>query len=90
MLRPSLRQSDFDIHEEFIAGAAYSLLAHYFDPKHAQDVIEVTAADWVIVLEPFSEECIERARAHWIATERRRPTPADIKAICFKVCAGLI
>jgi len=88
MLRPSLSLGDYQAHGEFIAGAVYSLLAHYFDPKHANDVIEITAADWVDTLEPFSAECITEARRRWIANETRRPVPADIKKLCFQIVAG--
>lgn len=87
-LRPSLSNADWADHCEFISGAAYSLLAHYFDPRHADDVIAVTSADWVDVLEPFSRDTIIEARLRWIADQRIRPTPADIKSLCFKVIAG--
>lgn len=90
MLRPSLSLDDFASHSEWIAGAVRTLLSHYFDPKHTGEMMRMGAADWIDILEPFSAECIERARRHWIENERRRPTPADIKLLCFKVCAGLI
>jgi hypothetical protein len=88
MLRPSLPRAEWDDHAEFIAGAVRVLLGHYFDPGHHATLIEEMTADWIDVLEPFSVKCISEARRRWIANERRRPTPADIKAMCFQIAAG--
>lgn len=88
MLRQPLSPEDFAAHSDWIGGAVRTLLSHYFDPAHADEVIAMGLADWIDVLEPFSADCIGKARQRWIASERRRPTPADIKAICFQIAAG--
>jgi hypothetical protein len=88
MLRPSLQAAEWADHAEFIAGAVRSLLGHYFDPGHPPEIQDQIDADWIDVLEPFSAACVTEARRRWIASERRRPTPADLKAVCFQIAAG--
>jgi hypothetical protein len=88
MLRGALSIDSFAAHSEFIAGAAISLVAHYYDPRLSNDVQDVVTDDWIATLEPFSERCIREARRRWIDRERIRPTPADIKALCWQVAAG--
>lgn len=88
MLRGPLSTKDFAAHSDWIAGAIWTLLGFYYDPEEHQKLVEAMLKQWVLVLEPFSPKCIEAATQRWVQDESRRPTPADIKAMCFRVAAG--
>jgi hypothetical protein len=68
-----------DAHAQWIYGRARTLLLHYFEKDAPPDLIQAALADWVVVLETFTEEAIEHACQSYLQAQPRiRPTPADI------------
>jgi hypothetical protein len=71
-------------HAEWIAGAVRILLSHFYIPDQDAHILDEGCADWIEVLEPFSQKNIELARKRWIGRMTRRPSPAEIKKMCFE------
>lgn len=67
-------------HREWIGGAVFTLLQHYWRPDDPLEVTAAIAKDWVDILEPFPQAALEHARKSYLqAQPNRRPTPADIR-----------
>lgn len=77
--------ADMVAHSEFIAGAIRSLLFHFYVPERDEHLVDAAMEDWIKILEPFSEKNIREARDRWLDTMTRRPSPAEIKKICFEI-----
>ena len=67
----------------YIAKRVVDLLGHYWEADHeatGKGIIE----DWELLLREFSERVIGAACIEWLKFERRRPTPSDIRTLCWK------
>ena len=58
------------------------LLAHYWTTNEPQEVRRTIAEDWLEDLTEFPAAVVAAACREWRRTQPRRPTPADIRAIC--------
>lgn len=63
---------------EWLKGAVYSLLQHYYVADLPTQVQTMIAQDWVRALASFPQWAIQLARDEWILKEERKPTPAGI------------
>jgi hypothetical protein len=65
-----------------------ALLSHYYQPAANEDALELSMDTWTIGLRGFTKDQIDIACVHWELNEpKRRPTPADIVALCREVRA---
>jgi hypothetical protein len=81
---PSSRAPDAD-HREWIAGAVSVLLAFYWQDREPDDLVLAEQGRlWCDDLEAFPRAVIEAALNQWRRTQTRRPSPADIIALCRK------
>lgn len=67
---------------EWIGGAVGTLLSFYFVPDEDPRVVAAQGRLWVEDLRGFPRQVIEAALRDWRRNETRRPTPADIIALC--------
>lgn len=65
--------------EAWLKGRIATLLSHYYLATNDVNINTAVAIDWVDCLRPFPQVAVEKACAEWRDTERRKPTPADIR-----------
>jgi hypothetical protein len=72
-------------HREWVAGAVSVLLAFYWQDREFDDyVLAEQGKLWCDDLAGFPRPVLERALTEWRKTQPRRPSPADIIALCRK------
>src|SRR5690348_10072598 len=70
---------------ERIAKAVFSLLSHYWTANDPAEIREAQAADWLEDLIEFPAQQVMAACRQWRRTSNRRPTPYDIRSLCFSM-----
>lgn len=69
--------------KDYLTGRVTVMLAQYFVPDMPFELQALLLADWVDCLNEFPSWAVKAACDRWRDTERRKPTPADIRAICL-------
>lgn len=59
------------------------LLAHYWASDEPPALRRVIADDWLDDLREFNPLIVALACREWRRTQTRRPTPADVRALCI-------
>lgn len=68
--------------KDYLTGRVTVMLGQYFVPDMPFELQALLLADWVDSLNEFPSWAVKAACDRWRDTERRKPTPADIRAIC--------
>src|SRR6185437_13555683 len=58
------------------------LLSHYWTALEDDKLRAAQVDNWLTDLEPWPLETLEAALTEWRQSNRRKPTPADIRALC--------
>lgn len=65
-----------------IAGIVAALMSHYWTSDELMAQRESQITDWIADLIEYPVGLIEAACTEWRRSQTRRPTPADIRALC--------
>lgn len=80
----SSSQSAKEAKRRAIAEKVGTLLNHYWTPADDPRVRARTAADWIADLIEFDFDVVAEACDEWRRGQERRPTPAGLRAICWR------
>lgn len=69
---------------EYIKGAVFILLRHFYEKKMTDQEYSAIAQDWIAVLAKYPAWVIKEARLAYLANNRKKPVPADIVELCDK------
>jgi hypothetical protein len=61
------------------------LLSHYWTTGEDEALRRLQADDWLEDLEEFDASIVTDACKFWRRSEKRRPTPADIRKLCIEM-----
>ena len=67
---------------DWLSGALYTLLSHFYREDLPQSHVEAIARDWIAVLEDYPQWAIENARIEWLKTSDKKPKPSNIRQLC--------
>lgn len=67
---------------DWLSARVAALMAHYWIADAPESLHAALVDDWLDVLGGFPRWAIGEAVSGWLATERRKPLPADIAARC--------
>jgi hypothetical protein len=78
---PSSQENSQSEHERLVARLVTSMMNHYWADNDHLATRQAQLEDWIEDLVEFPIDTVEFACRHWRRSERRRPTPADIRSI---------
>ncbi len=64
------------------SAAVSDLMVHFWDSKFTAEAVSRIQVDWYRVLQNHSGPTIDKAKIEWLKTQKKKPTPADILALC--------
>lgn len=68
---------------EWLKGAIYTLLQHYFVKDLPEQVQKAIAQDWIEILSKYPDWAIETARLRYLEYgDKRKPLPKDMSLLC--------
>ena len=70
------------LNDRLILGWISTLLSHYWTANEDAALREAQLGDWLDDLGSFPANVVVEAVAEWRRGQNRRPTPADIRALC--------
>jgi hypothetical protein len=71
----------------WLKGAIFTLLQHYYVRELDEDVQRAIAQDWIDILSKYPQWAIEKARAKYLTEFDRKPVPKNIVDLCNKEMA---
>jgi hypothetical protein len=74
------RAANPPVAEGWLKARIATLLSHYYHATNDVNINMAVATDWVDCLRVFPQAAIEKACAQWRDTEKRKPTPSDIRS----------
>jgi hypothetical protein len=69
---------------EWLKGAVYTLLQHYYVRDLPDMVQKAIAQDWIVILGKYPQWAVEKARIEYLEKNDKKPTPKDISELCNK------
>ena len=77
----SLKPQELDRHRAGIGIRVEAMLNHYWQREPVEAVKIQMMVDWMDTLDQFTPDEIKGACAEWLATQSRKPNPADIRTM---------
>ena len=72
------------LNDKLIAERITTLLSHYWTADDPPEIRALQMADWLDDLCEFPAPAVAKACETWRRTERKRPTPADIRSMVMR------
>lgn len=78
----NLRKNFIPVAPAECADLVSALMVHFWDSNFTANAVAGIQKDWYNVLRGHSASTIDKAKLEWLRTQKKKPSPAEILALC--------